>query len=121
MSPIISNASSRASLRFAALSQWDTEGGAGPLGPQEDMVSGDDVLPEPDPAKAELVLMRIRIIALENLVLALLAGASTRQVELARDVADSIIPRPGITPHPLTLHAATHMKQLIARAGQLAL
>ena len=61
--------------------------------------------------------MRIRIIALENLVAALLAGATAHQLELAREMAAYIAPRPGATRHPLTLRASAHMVQLVERAG----
>jgi hypothetical protein len=43
----------------------------------------------------------------------LLATASNQQVELARKMADYISPRPGFTDHPLTIHAAAHMIDLI--------
>ena len=39
------------------------------------------------PSNAELVQLRIRVIALENLVIALLAEASDRQLDLAREMA----------------------------------
>ena len=97
-----------------ALSRWGSEGGAGQRGPQE--VS----LPEdiPELTNAELVQLRIRVIALENLVIALLAEGSERQVEVAREMAAYIAPRPGFTQHPLTVHAAAHMNDLINRAGR---
>jgi hypothetical protein len=66
---------------------------------------------------AELVQLRIRVIALENLVIALLAGAAERQLDLAREMATYISPRPGVTHHPLTIHAAAQMIDLVARAG----
>jgi hypothetical protein len=66
---------------------------------------------------AELVQLRIRVIALENLVITLLAGASNRQLDLAREMAAYISPRPGFTHHPLTIHAAAQMIDLIDRAG----
>ena len=112
------NAPANSKKPIPELSQWDTEGGAGPMGPQEDLISSDSMPSSPELANAELVQMRVRIIALENLVLALLAGASSQQVQLARDVADNIIPRPGFYPHPLTLKAATQMHRLIGRGGQ---
>ena len=49
-----------------ALAQWDNEGGAGPDGPQRHDISFtviDSMLP---PIDAELVRLRIRVIALEN-------------------------------------------------------
>jgi hypothetical protein len=67
---------------------------------------------------AELVQLRVRVIALENLLIALLADASDRQLILAREMAAYISPRPGYTQHPLTIHAAAHMVDLAQRANQ---
>ncbi|MDP2817502.1 MAG: hypothetical protein Q8O29_04340 [Polaromonas sp.] len=81
----------------------------------------------PPLANAELVQLQVRVIALENLLIALLAQASDRQLTLAREMATYISPRPGYTPHSLTLHAADQMLHLVergeffglsARAGQ---
>ena len=72
---------------------------------------------EPPAADTEAVQLRIRVIALENLVVALLAQASAAQLALAREMADYISPRPGCTPHPLTLRAADEMRSLIDRAS----
>jgi len=71
----------------------------------------------PELTNAELVQLRIRVIALENLVISLLAEASDRQLDLAREMANFISPRPGFTHHPLTIHAATQMIGLVERAG----
>ena len=65
----------------------------------------------------EIRQMLIRVIALENLVITLLTEASDRQLDLARELANYITPRQGITLHPLTIHASTHMTQLIERAN----
>ena len=65
----------------------------------------------------ELVQLRIRVIALENLLIALLADASERQLDLAREMAAYISPRPGSTHHPLTVHAAAQMIDFVERAG----
>ena len=70
----------------------------------------------PELTNAELVQLRVRVIALENLVIALLAEASERQLGLAREMAVYIAPRPGFTDHPLTLHAAAQMIDLVERA-----
>jgi hypothetical protein len=67
---------------------------------------------------AELVQLRIRVIALENLVIALLAEASDRQLALARGMATYISPRTGFTPHPVTLRAADEMLSLVDRADR---
>ncbi len=103
--------------REMALSRWDTKGGAGLCGPQEGSISG-EVQPEvPQLTNAELVQLRIRVIALENLVISLLAEASDRELGLAREMAAYISPRPGFTHHPLTVHAADQMIDLVERAG----
>ena len=65
---------------------------------------------------AELAQLRIRVIALENLVIALLAQTSGRQLELARQMATYISPRPGFTHHRPTIHAAAQMVHLVDRA-----
>ena len=68
---------------------------------------------------AELVQLQIRVIALENLVAALLVDASGQQLNLAREIADCIAPHAGFTPHRLTIHAAARMGSLIERSGHL--
>lgn len=70
----------------------------------------------PPLSDAELVQLRIRVIALENIVIALLAQSSERQLELVREMADYISPRPGFTTHPMTVHAAAEMNSLVRRA-----
>jgi hypothetical protein len=69
---------------------------------------------------AEIGALHIRVIALENLLIALLAAASDQQRSMAREMAGYISPRPGFTPHPLTIHAADHMTDLLDRAARLA-
>jgi hypothetical protein len=103
-------------LREGALSRWDNEGGALRDGPQG-RASELQQLEEPRLTNAELVQLRVRVIALENLVIALLAEGPGRQVEVAREMAAYISPRPGFTHHPLTIHAARHMIDLVERAG----
>ena len=103
--------------RQAALSRWDTEGGAGINGPQE---TSTDSRPQPDVTAltpVEFAQLRVRLIALENLVIALLAEASDRQLELAREMAAFISPRPGHTRHQLTIDAAGQMNSIVERAG----
>ena len=107
----------RARQYETALSRWDNEGGAIPRHPDKGPVS-DEVQQEIPPlTNAELVQLRVRVIALENLVIALLAEASGRQRGLAREMAAYISPRPGFTRHPLTIQAATLMVDLVERAG----
>ena len=87
--------------REMALSRWDNEGGAGFGGPQNGGSSAEVAADAPELTNAELVQLRVRVIALENLVIALLAGASDRQLDLAHEMVAYISPRPGVTQHSL--------------------
>ena len=102
--------------RQRALSRWADEGGAGPDGPATVSALDNERIPIPELTNAELVTLRIRVIALENLMISLLAIASDDQLRLAREMAGYISPRPGFTQHPLTIHAAAHMVDLVERA-----
>ena len=106
-----------AQLRLRALSRWDNEGGAIPRDIEGNAIFGDAQSTIPQLTNAELVQLRIRVIALENVVIALLAKATDRQLDLVREMAAYILPRPGFTPHSLTIHAAAQMIQLVERAG----
>jgi len=62
-------------------------------------MSGEKPRPAPASTAVELAQLRIRVIALENLVI-----SSGRQLELVRQMATYISPRPGSPPpsdHPL--------------------
>jgi hypothetical protein len=93
------------------LSTWDDEGGAQPMPPSRHE--------PPEPGHAELVQLRVRVIALENVVIALLQQNDERQLSHVRRMARHIAPRTGVTPHPLTTQAADRILQLIERASQL--
>lgn len=99
-------------FRQRALSRWDNEGGA--LASVEDRKHDHDHVP--DLTNAELVHLRVRVIALENLIIALLAAGPEKQSQIALDIADHISPKMGSTPHPLTIKAADHMIDLVNRA-----
>jgi len=103
-------------MRLRALSRWDNEGGAIPRGIEGALIPGDAPSEVPVLSNAELVQLRIRVIALENVVIALLATAPDRQLDLVREMAAYISPRPGFTQHPLTVHAAAEMIHLVERA-----
>ena len=107
----------RTRLRIQALSRWENEGGAA----RGRLPSPAMDLPGPEGAPkltdAELVQLRIRVIALENLVIALLAEAPQWHLERVREMATHISPRPGFTSHPVTLAAATEMLSLVDRAA----
>lgn len=96
--------------RRAALSRWDNEGGAEAEPPP---------LGVPPLGEAELIKLRVRVIALENLLLALLTSGSDRQLQAVRDMAIHLAPRQGFTQHPLTLQAAAQMNDLASRADIL--
>jgi len=102
----------RHKLRQQALARWDTEGGAN--SPPDEISAWMSRVPPL--TNAELTQLQVRVIALENLAIALLAEASDPQRELVRDMAGYISPRPGFTRHPLTLHAAAQMRHLVERA-----
>lgn len=99
-----------------ALSRWENEGGAGPCGPQEGFLNNQVNFERPELTNAELVQLRVRVIALENLVISLLTQSSDRQLALVREMAAYISPRPGFTHHPLTIRAAGEMIHLVERA-----
>lgn len=100
-------------VRLRALSRWDNEGGALRDAAHE---THPDV---PDMTNAELVLLRVRVIALENLLIAVLAEGSDRQRQTARDMADLISPQSGSAQHTLTIRAAQHMTDLVDRASHV--
>jgi hypothetical protein len=109
------NLLSPAQERQNALSRWDNEGGAEPQGSQKGSTFVDQS-EVPPLTNAELVQLRVRVIALENLMIMLLAEGPNRQLDLAREMAAYISPRPGFTHHPLTIQAAGHMVDLVDRA-----
>jgi len=92
-----------------SLSTWDDQDAA-------TSIASEAFIAPPTLTNAELVHLRVRVIALENLVIALLAEGSERQLSVAREMADYISPRPGFTLHPLTVHAATQMTHSVERA-----
>lgn len=104
--------------RQRALSRWDNEGGSDPGDTEMAPSPVEERIPIPENGPAELGALHIRVVALENLVISLLATASDRQLELAREMARYISPRSGFTHHPLTTHATAHMIDLVERAAR---
>ena len=96
--------------------RWDNKGRAEPDGLQTEAVTAEHQVPMPSNDAAEVGALHIRIIALENLVISLLATASDQQLEQAGEMAGYISPRPGAMHHPLTTHAAAHLVDLVERA-----
>lgn len=113
-----SDAANDTNQLLRALSRWDNEGGGLPETRVERSLHVEEQASVPELTNAELVALRIRVIALENLMISLLATASDRQLELAREMAGYISPRPGFTHHSLTLHAAAHMNDLVERSSR---
>jgi hypothetical protein len=105
--------------RQKALARWDNEGGAGPDGPQKHDPSGDFGNSANSQSDAQIEHLHGRVIALENLMIALLAHAPDGQRDLARASAATISPRLEATPHPATIHAARQMLSMIERAERL--
>ena len=95
-----------------SLARWVNEGGT--------------VDPQAYPASsrqkrdAELMLLRGRTIAIENTLIALLAGASAGQRSAVRTMAVTIRAQAGVAPHPLTESAALQMNHLVDRAEHFA-
>ncbi len=90
--------------RPVQLSTWDDEGA-------EKSLAAQALSSPPELTNAELVHLRVRVIALENLVIALLTQGSDQQLAVAREMAAYISPRPGFTQHPLTIHAAARLRR----------
>lgn len=112
------NISENAKVRQRALSRWDNEGGAVAVVHQEAPASSVDLAVVPNMTNSELAQLRVRVIALENLLITFLAEATDGQLNRIRDMATYILPRPGATDHPLTVKAAAQMINLIERADQ---
>ena len=65
---------------------------------------------------AEAVNIRVRLIALENIVVALLASGPQESSEMVGEMARYISPRSEATPHRLTIEAARNMLAIVDRA-----
>ena len=111
-----------AATLLKAVGRWENEGGAETGGPEAINGLAPGAGPEElqvDLKNAELIQLQLRVIALENLVTALLATAPTDTADLVRAIAANISPRPESTQHHLTVRAAAQMIHLLER-GQLA-
>ena len=103
--------SGRAAIQASVIGRWENEGGtdASPHSETSSTVAGEI-------GDAEEGNIRVRLIALENLVVALLAGSAETQLESVREMAGYILPREGKTHHRLTIEAARNMVALVERA-----
>ena len=108
--------------RLRALARWDNEGGAEP--PPQATATGASPAAAPPAAippaaagtETECQHLHSRLIALENLVISVLALGNKQQLALAREMASHISARAGTAPHRLTTQAATQMLHLVGRA-----
>ena len=83
--------------RQRALSRWENEGGAVSSSSPAAMHAAEEPPPFPKMDDAEFQALHVRVIALENLVIALLAAGSDQDRALAEEMASYISPRPGFT------------------------
>ena len=103
-----------------ALAIWENEGGAGSCGAQQSSIQG-EIFSELSSSNSELIQLHIRVIALENLLIALLADGPNLHSARIRELAGYITPRPGFTQHRLTVQAARQMVDLVNRAAHFRL
>jgi len=105
----------RAEILRRAIGRWENEGGS--LDGWSNHEQAAPVAGEIGDAEAGNI--KVRLIALENLLVALLAEAPESQSELVREMAKYISPRSGFTPHRLTIEAARNMLAIVERAAHL--
>jgi hypothetical protein len=102
----------RARILERAVARWENEGGA--RADPDTATSRATVVGEV--GDAEAVNIRVRLIALENIIVALLASGTQDAPELVREMARYISPRSGATLHRLTIEAAHNMLAIVERA-----
>jgi len=107
--------SDRLLQRRRALSRWENEGGAvcQPSSASDDR----ELANAPVLSNSALVQLRIRVIALENLVIALLARAPAEQLDLVRELAACISQSPGFSDDRMTVRALDEMLHLLERSA----
>ena len=105
-----------AEIHRRAIGRWENDGGAAPAslhkapGPPNYATVAGKI------GDAEDGNIRVRLIAIENILVALLADAPGDSLELIREMSAFISPRPGATPHRLTIEAARNMMAIVERA-----
>ena len=98
---------------LSPLAGRDNKGPAHSTRPLEDCAVESDI---DRSMNTELEHLHIRVIALENLLIAMLAQYPDRARDMAREMATFISPRPGFTRHHRTLGAAGRMLHVVERA-----
>jgi hypothetical protein len=112
-------AGSAESHSHTELSRWDNDGGAGFTDQLESLKLEDESAAFSLHTEIDFVHLRVRVIALESLLIALLNKSSDQQISAAREMADYISPRPGFTQHRLTIRAAGHIIDLLRRSENI--
>ena len=107
---------SREEIHRRAIGRWENEGGSVCAWHREIPAEGNPATVAGEIGDAEAANIRVRLIAIENIIVALLANAPHDRLELIREMADFISPRPGMTPHRLTIEAARNMLAIVERA-----
>ena len=106
----------REEIHRRVIGRWENEGGSVRAGRGDMQASENPATVVGEIGDAEAANIRIRLIALENIIVALLANAAEDRLELIREMAEFISPRPGMTPHRLTIEAARNMLAIVERA-----
>lgn len=109
---------SRDEIHRRVIGRWENEGGAPSTWQHDEPEQENYATVAGEIGDAQAGNIRVRLIAIENILVALLAEASDDRLELIREMAEFISPRPGMTPHRLTLEAARNMRAIIERAEQ---
>ena len=105
-------------LDVVALARWESDGGAVIMRSHASAAARPNDRPAVD--EAAFGQLRVRLIAVESVLISLMAGAPRRQRDLARQMAEFISPRSGHTAHPVTLRAAAEIVSLAERAERIA-
>ena len=106
----------REEIHRRAIGRWENEGGAASAWQHEGPEPENGATVAGEIGDAEAGNIRVRLIAIENILVALLADAPEDRLDLIREMAAFISPRPGMTPHRLTIEAARNMLAIVERA-----
>ena len=108
--------STRALQRRKALSRWENEGGAVC---QPRTSTSEEALSNPaEPSGAELTQLRARVVALENLVIALLAHSPAEELDDVRAMAACLAEK-GASTLPDDSRTSDEMLRLLERSTHL--
>ena len=106
----------REEIHRRVIGRWENEGGSVRIWHRTTPADENPPTVAGEIGDAEAANIRVRLIAIENIIVALLANAPDDRLELIREMADFVSPRPGMTPHRLTIEAARNMLAIVERA-----